>query len=124
MKDIISEFKIKGIRTSVFIDPLTEMVEYAKLTGANRVELYTEIYASVFLKDKTNAISSYILAAKKANELSIGVNAGHDLNLENLKFFNQNIPELLEVSIGHALITESLYHGLKETIKMYVDRLN
>ena len=78
----------------------------------------------MFLKDKTNAISSYILAAKKANELSIGVNAGHDLNLENLKFFNQNIPELLEVSIGHALITESLYHGLKETIKMYVDRLN
>ncbi|MDG2371913.1 MAG: pyridoxine 5'-phosphate synthase [Flavobacteriaceae bacterium] len=124
LKDIISEFKIKGIRTSVFIDPLTEMVEYAKLTGANRVELYTENYASVFLKDKTNAISSYILAAKKANELSIGVNAGHDLNLENLKFFNQNIPELLEVSIGHALITESLYHGLKETIKMYVDRLN
>jgi len=124
LKDIISEFKIKGIRTSVFVDPLTEMVEYAKLTGANRVELYTENYASMFLKDKSNAISPYILAAKTASDLNIGVNAGHDLNLENLKFFNQNIPELLEVSIGHALITESLYNGLKKTIKMYIDRLN
>ena len=124
LKDIISEFKIKGIRTSVFVDPLTEMVEYAKLTGANRVELYTENYASMFLKDKSNAISPYILAAKTASDLNIGVNAGHDLNLENLKFFNQNIPELLEVSIGHALITESLYHGLKKTIKMYIDLLN
>ena len=124
LKDIISEFKIKGIRTSVFIDPVIEMVEYAKLIGANRIELYTENYASVFLKDKSNAISSYILAAKTASDLNMGVNAGHDLNLENLKFFNQNIPELLEVSIGHALITESLYNGLKKTIKMYIDRLN
>jgi len=124
LKDIISEFKIKGIRTSVFIDPVIEMVEYAKLIGANRIELYTENYASVFLKDKSNAISSYILAAKTASDLNMGVNAGHDLNLENLKFFNQNIPELLEVSIGHALITESLYHGLKKTIKMYIDLLN
>jgi len=124
LKDIISEFKINGIRTSVFVDPLIEMVEYAKITGADRVELFTENYALGFLKDKHNAISSYVSASKTASDLNLGLNAGHDLNFQNLKFFNQSIPGLLEVSIGHALISESLYHGLEKTIKMYIDQLN
>ncbi|MFQ3351319.1 MAG: pyridoxine 5-phosphate synthase [Candidatus Marivariicella framensis] len=124
LKDIISEFKINGIRTSVFVDPLIEMVEYAKITGADRVELFTENYALGFLKDKYNAISSYVSASKTASDLNLGLNAGHDLNFQNLKFFNQSIPGLLEVSIGHALISESLYHGLEKTIKMYIDQLN
>jgi|TARA_B110000240_G_scaffold198078_1_gene256239 pyridoxine 5-phosphate synthase len=124
LMDIISEFKINGIRTSVFVDPLIEMVEYAKITGADRVELFTENYALGFLKDKYNAISSYVSASKTASDLNLGLNAGHDLNFQNLKFFNQSIPGLLEVSIGHALISESLYHGLEKTIKMYIDQLN
>ena len=124
LKDIISEFKINGIRTSVFVDPLIEMVEYAKITGADRVELFTENYALGFLNDKYNAISSYVSASKTASDLNLGLNAGHDLNFQNLKFFNQSIPGLLEVSIGHALISESLYHGLEKTIKMYIDQLN
>jgi len=124
LKDIISEFKINGIRTSVFVDPLIEMVEYAKITGADRVELFTENYALGFLKDKYNAISSYVSASKTASDLNLGLNVGHDLNFQNLKFFNQSIPGLLEVSIGHALISESLYHGLEKTIKMYIDQLN
>ena len=123
LRDIILEFKIKGIRTSIFVDPISEMVEYAKLAGADRVELYTEKYALGFLKNKHNAILSYASAAKKANDLGLGVNAGHDLNLRNLMFFNQSIPKLLEVSIGHALISDSLHNGLEKTIKMYVDRL-
>ena len=124
LMDIISEFKINGIRTSVFVDPLIEMVEYAKITGADRVELFTENYALGFLKDKYNAISSYVSASKTASDLNLGLNAGHDLNFQNLNFFNQSIPGLLEVSIGHALISESLYHGLEKTIKMYIDQLN
>ena len=124
LKDIISEFKINGIRTSVFVDPLIEMVEYAKITGADRVELFTENYALGFLKDKYNAISSCVSPSKTASDLNLGLNAGHDLNFQNLKFFNQSIPGLLEVSIGHALISESLYHGLEKTIKMYIDQLN
>ena len=123
LKDIISEFKKNKIRTSVFVDPSIEMIEYAKKTGTDRVELYTENYASEFLSDKNNAIKLYVSAAKKANDLSLGLNAGHDLNIRNLKFFNQSIPGLLEVSIGHALISESLYHGLEKTIKMYIDQL-
>lgn len=124
LKETISEFKKNGIRTSIFVDPITEMIEYAKMTGTDRVELYTENYAVGFLKNKHNAVSSYVSASKTATDLGLGLNAGHDLNLENLKFFNESIPKLLEVSIGHALISESLYNGLESTIRMYIDQLS
>lgn len=123
LKEIISEFKNNKIRTSIFIDPSIEMIEYAKKTGADRVELYTENYASRFSENKHSAVKKYVFAAKFANDLNLGLNAGHDLNIKNLKFFNQSIPNLLEVSIGHALISESLYCGLERTIKMYKDQL-
>lgn len=123
LKEIISEFKNNKIRTSIFIDPSIEMIEYAKKTGADRVELYTENYASRFSENKHSAVKKYVFAAKFANDLNLGLNAGHDLNIKNLKFFNQSIPNLLEVSIGHALISESLYYGLERTIKMYKDQL-
>ena len=123
LKEIISEFKNNKIRTSIFIDPSIEMIEYAKKTGADRVELYTENYASGFSENKHSAVKKYVFAAKFANDLNLGLNAGHDLNIKNLKFFNQSIPNLLEVSIGHALISESLYYGLERTIKMYKDQL-
>ena len=123
LKEIISEFKNNKIRTSIFIDPSIEMIEYAKKTGADRVELYTENYASEFSENKHSAVKKYVFAAKFANDLNLGLNAGHDLNIKNLKFFNQSIPNLLEVSIGHALISESLYYGLERTIKMYKDQL-
>ena len=124
LKDVILEFKNNKIRTSVFVDPLVKMIEYAKKIETDRVELYTENYASRYFNNKHEAIEKYISAAKIANDLNLGLNAGHDLNYENLKFFNQSIPELLEVSIGHALISESLYHGLEKTIKMYIGQLN
>ena len=124
LKETISEFKKNGIRTSIFVDPITEMIEYAKMTGTDRVELYTENYAVGFLKNKKTAVSSYVSASKIATDLGIGINAGHDLNLENLKFFNESIPELLEVSIGHALISESLCNGLESTIRMYIYQLS
>jgi pyridoxine 5-phosphate synthase len=123
LKEIISEFKNNKIRTSVFIDPSIEMIKYAKKTGADRVELYTENYASGFSNDKHSAVKQYVIAAKFANDLNLGLNAGHDLNIKNLKFFNQSVPNLLEVSIGHALISESLYHGLERTIEMYKNQL-
>lgn len=123
LKEIISEFKNNKIRTSVFIDPSIEMIKYAKKTGADRVELYTENYASGFSNDKHSAVKQYVFAAKFANDLNLGLNAGHDLNIKNLKFFNQSVPNLLEVSIGHALISESLYHGLERTIEMYKNQL-
>ena len=115
----VDKFKSQGIRTSIFLDPITEMVEYAKKTGTDRIELYTEKYA----KD-LNEIQTYIQAANLATELNIGLNAGHDLNLENVGYFKKNIPDLIEVSIGHALICESLYNGLKNTITSYLKILN
>lgn len=121
--DIIARLKEHGIRTSIFIDADPEKIEAAKETGTDRVELYTEPYASLFQKDKSTAIAPFISAAKKANELGIGLNAGHDLNLQNLNYFFKNIPGLLEVSIGHALIADALYMGLENTIKKYKEQL-
>ena len=124
LKKIINQFKEHGIRTSIFVDPLIAMVEGAHATGADRIELYTEAYATGYYQDKEAAIKPYVIAAEKAMNLGIGINAGHDLNLENLAFFAQNIPSLLEVSIGHALICESLYLGFENIIPMYLQRLS
>ena len=119
LKEIIAEFKEHGIRTSIFVDPKLEMIEGAKLCGTDRVELYTEDYATKYVDDKEKAIAPYVLVAKKAAELGLGVNAGHDLSLENLAYFAEHIPNLAEVSIGHALISDALYLGLENTIQMY-----
>lgn len=116
---IIKQIKSYGIRTSLFMAPDVKLIEYAKFTGTDRIELYTEAYASTYAKGKEEAIVPYVLAAKKAEQLNIGLNAGHDLSLENLKYFKENIPSLLEVSIGHALICDSLYYGLENTIRLY-----
>ncbi len=118
LTEIISTFKNEGIRTSIFVDPNVAMIEGAAKTGTDRVELYTEAYA----KDNS-VISSFIATANAANDFNLGINAGHDLNLENIAFFKQNIPKLLEVSIGHALISESLYLGLENVVNMYLNRL-
>jgi pyridoxine 5-phosphate synthase len=121
--DIISEFKRNGIRTSIFVDADLKMIEGAKYTGTDRIELYTESYAQHFLTNKEEAIIPFIVAAKKANELGIGINAGHDLSLENLHYFKQQIPELREVSIGHALVCDALYFGLENTVQLYLRQL-
>ncbi|MAX69103.1 MAG: pyridoxine 5'-phosphate synthase [Flavobacteriales bacterium] len=119
LKEIISIFKEKGIRTSIFVDPELEMIEGANLCDTDRVELYTEDYATNYLSNKEKAIAPYIEVAKKATQLGLGINAGHDLSLENLEFFAREIPNLEEVSIGHALISEALYLGLENAIQMY-----
>ncbi len=119
LKEIISIFKEKGIRTSIFVDPEIEMIEGANLCDTDRVELYTEDYATNYLSNKEKAIAPYIEVAKKATQLGLGINAGHDLSLENLEFFAREIPNLEEVSIGHALISEALYLGLENAIQMY-----
>jgi len=119
LKEIIAEFKEHGIRTSIFVDPKLEMIEGAKLCGTDRIELYTEDYAKGFSINKEKAIAPYILAANKASELGLGINAGHDLSLENLEYFAKHIPNLAEVSIGHALISDALYLGLENAIQMY-----
>ena len=119
LKEIISIFKEKGIRTSVFVDPNIEMIEGAKNCGTDRIELYTEDYATNYLSNKEKAIAPYVIAAKKATELGLGINAGHDLSLENLEFFSKGIPNLAEVSIGHALISDAIYLGLENTIQIY-----
>ena len=124
LKEVINEFQGNGIRTSIFVDPHQKMVEGAKATGADRIELYTEAYATIYLQNPDKAIAPYIKAAQVANQLDIGINAGHDLNLENTAFFAQKIPKLLEVSIGHALISESLYFGFENVIPMYLQRLS
>ena len=123
LKGVIDKLKNEGIRTSIFIDPDISVVEAALDTGTDRIELYTEKYAKAYDLDRENAINPYVLAAEKANELGIGVNAGHDLNMKNLAYFAQNIPNLLEVSIGHALISESLYLGFKNVIPKYLECL-
>lgn len=123
LKEMVSVFQTAGIRVSIFVDPVLEMVEGALATGTDRIELYTEAYASNYHNDKERAIAPYITAAKKANELGLGLNAGHDLDLDNLQYFAQNIPNLLEVSIGHALISDALYFGLEKTIQLYLKQL-
>jgi pyridoxine 5-phosphate synthase len=121
---IISVFKNAGIRVSIFVDPDVEMIVGAKETGTDRIELYTEGYAKQYAtNNKQKAIDAYIVAAKKANELGLGINAGHDLDLNNLKYFSENIPGLLEVSIGHALITDALYFGLENAVQLYKRQL-
>jgi pyridoxine 5-phosphate synthase len=122
--EMIKTFKAHGIRTSIFVDPVVEMVEHAKDTGTDRIELYTEAFAEHFKNDKNKAIQPYIESAKKANELGLGINAGHDLSLENISFFNSKIPNLKEVSIGHALICEALYDGLEHVIQSYLKKLS
>ena len=122
--EIISVFQKANIRVSIFVDPVIDMVIGAKETGTDRIELYTEGYAKKYATgNKQSAIQEYILAAKKANELNLGINAGHDLDLTNLKYFAQNIPELLEVSIGHALISDALYFGLENAVQLYKRQL-
>lgn len=119
LSEILDEFRSKGIRTSIFVDPDPRMVEYAAKAGADRVELYTEPYASLYPKDRDAAIAPFIQAALEAKKCGLGLNAGHDLSLENLAFYHENISWTDEVSIGHALIADALYLGLEETIKRY-----
>ena len=123
LTEVIQECKSNGIRTSIFLDPDPEQVDGAKATGTDRIELYTEAYASGFPKNPETAIAPYVEAATRANEFEIGLNAGHDLSLENIAYFHQYIPNLLEVSIGHALICESLYFGLENVINQYRAKL-
>lgn len=122
--DTIQKFKEHGIRTSIFVDPDLKMIEAAPETGTDRIELYTESYAHAHSNNKKSAITPFIVAAKRANELNLGINAGHDLSLDNLQFFKQHISALLEVSIGHALICDALYYGLENTIQLYKRKLN
>lgn len=123
LRDIIAEIKSYGVRTSLFMAPDVKLIEHAKSTGTDRIELYTEAYASAYAASKELAIRDYILAAGKASELNLGINAGHDLSLENLKYFSDTISGLLEVSIGHALICDSIYYGLENTVQMYLRQL-
>ena len=123
LTEVIAEFKRNGIRTAIFVDPVLEMVEGAKKTGTDRIELYTEAFAHQYGLGNKTGIESYIKAAVLANELELGINAGHDLSLDNIQFFKDNIPGLLEVSIGHALICESLYLGLDNVVNMYLQKL-
>jgi len=123
LTDIIKIFKSAGIRVSIFVDPILEMVEGAAATGTDRIELYTEAYAQRYHDDKEAAIAPYIAAAKKAKQFELGLNAGHDLDLHNLQYFRRNIPGLLEVSIGHALICDSIYLGFENTIQLYKRQL-
>jgi pyridoxine 5-phosphate synthase len=123
LKEMIAIFKKANIRVSIFVYPVVEMVEGAAATGTDRIELYTEGYAKQYHTNKEAAIRPYIIAAKKATELNLGINAGHDLDLQNLKYFAENIPGLLEVSIGHALISDALYLGLENTVQLYKRQL-
>jgi len=123
LKDVIGTFKEAGIRTSIFVNADVKMVEGAANTGTDRIELYTESYAEAFSKGNKEEIKPFIAAAEAANSLGLGINAGHDLSLDNIKYFSDHIPNLLEVSIGHALICESLYFGLDNVIKMYLNKL-
>lgn len=123
LKDMIAVFRNAGIRVSIFVDPIVEMVEGAAKTGTDRIELYTEAYATHFHQGKELAVAPYIEAAKVAQSAGLGINAGHDLDLHNLKYFAENVPGLQEVSIGHALISDALYYGLENTIQMYLRQL-
>ena len=121
--EIINVFKKAGIRVSIFVDPIIAMIEGASETGTDRVELYTEAYAKNYHQNKQTAIAPYINAAKRAHELNLGINAGHDLDLENLKYFSENIPSLDEVSIGHALVCDALYLGYENAVQLYKRQL-
>ncbi len=121
--DIISECRKNGIRTSIFVDPSSTMIEGAANTGADRIELYTEEFAHQFSLGNEKAIEPYTQCAVLANDLGLGINAGHDLSLENIRFFKENIPHLLEVSIGHALVCEAIYRGLEPVVKAYLKKL-
>jgi len=123
LKEIVAELKSFGVRVSVFVDPSPRMVEGAKKIGADRIELYTEPYASQYYQNREAAVKPYIEAAKVAHELGLGINAGHDLDLKNLRFLKESIPNLDEVSIGHALICDALYLGLENTIQLYLRQL-
>jgi pyridoxine 5-phosphate synthase len=123
LKAIVSEFKSSGIRTSIFVDPVLEMVKGAADIGADRIELYTEAFAVAHSKGNLDAIEPYVQSAELAHELGMGVNAGHDLSLNNIEFFANHIPHLAEVSIGHALISESLYLGMENVVNMYKNKL-
>ena len=124
LHEIILKLKNQGIRTSIFVDPNVEMIIGAAAVGTDRIELYTENYAKQYLVNREKAIAPYLEASRKAAQLGLGVNAGHDLSLENLSYFSQQIPNLLEVSIGHALIADSLYYGLENSIQLYKRELN
>jgi pyridoxine 5-phosphate synthase len=123
LTEVIQEFQRNGIRTSIFVDPILEIVEGAKATGADRIEFYTEEFAHQYGLGNHKGIEPYIKASILANDLNIGINAGHDLSLDNIKFFKENISGLLEVSIGHALISEALYLGLDNVVNMYLQKL-
>lgn len=123
LTSVVKEFKKYGIRVSIFVDPIEKMIEAAAVAGADRVELYTEPYASNYNINREEAITPFVNAAKQANICKLGINAGHDLNLDNLQYFNKNIPGLLEVSIGHALISDALYLGLEKTVQLYLNCL-
>jgi pyridoxine 5-phosphate synthase len=123
LKEIVSEFKSHGIRTSIFVDPDNEMVHYAAETGTDRIELYTEAYALQYLHDRIKAILPYVEASNVATRNGLGINAGHDLDLNNLWYLVRTIPQVLEVSIGHALVSEAVYMGLEKTIKLYLQQL-
>jgi pyridoxine 5-phosphate synthase len=123
LTDIIKELKNNGIRTSIFVEPKADIIEFAKKTGTDRIELYTEPYASHYISDRALAVKEFVLAAQLAKKLDIGINAGHDLSLENLHYLKTCIPFLDEVSIGHALICDALYYGLQNTIQMYKRKL-
>ena len=123
LKDVIAEFKKAGIRTSIFIDTDLKLIEAAAAAGTDRIELYTERFAKEYSKGNNDVVKRYREAAILAHELGLGINAGHDLNLKNIEFFKKNIPNLAEVSIGHALISESLYLGFENVVNMYLHRL-
>ena len=123
LTEVVQEFQRNGIRTSIFVDPVLEMIEGAKKIGTERIELYTEAFAHQYSLGNQNAILPYTQSAILANELGLGINAGHDLSLDNILFFKQNIPELLEVSIGHSLISEAIYLGLDNVVNMYLQKL-
>lgn len=123
LKDVIKEFKLNDIRTSLFVDPDLKQIEGAKITGTDRIELYTEAFAHQYSLGNKKAITPYFESASLASKLGLGINAGHDLSLDNILFFKEHIPNLLEVSIGHALITESLYLGIENVIQMYLHKL-
>lgn len=123
LQEIIALFKSKNIRTSIFVDANLKMIEGAKATGTDRIELYTEEYARLYPTQKEQAVRPFAESARKALELGLGINAGHDLNLSNLAYFRQQVPGLLEVSIGHALISDALYYGLENTVQLYLRQL-
>lgn len=121
--EVIKEFQQNGIRTSIFVDPILKRIEGAKATGTDRIELYTEAFAHQYGLGNKDAIKPYTACAELANSIGLGINAGHDLSLDNIQYFKENIPNLLEVSIGHALIAESLYLGVENVIQMYLHKL-